>query len=64
MNMIDLPKFRIPRLTPKQVTPEVYDEWNSLNARYLAETGVREKCRQDQTRVPASEAFVILSEPL
>jgi len=57
--MIDFPRFIIPRLDRKKVSPEIYDEWNSLNACYLAKTGMRDKRRQDLTRVPASERFVL-----
>lgn len=59
MKEIVFPKFNIPKLTSKQITPEVYDEWNNLNARYLSEAGFRNKRRDDPTRVPVSERFIL-----
>ncbi len=59
MEIIKFPRFNIPVLDRKKVSPEIYDEWNSLNASCLAKMGMRDKRRQDLSRVPVSQRFVL-----
>jgi len=57
--MIEFPRFNIPDLTRKAIPPEVYDKWVHQNVQDLAKTGLREKLRQDPTRVPVNKQFVL-----
>lgn len=57
MNKLDLPKFDVPELPDKEISLDVYDEWNSRHARYLAETGQIDRLRRDPSRTPVSVRF-------
>ncbi|OGV66778.1 MAG: hypothetical protein A2283_15155 [Lentisphaerae bacterium RIFOXYA12_FULL_48_11] len=59
MEIINFPKFNIPVLDHKKVSPGIYDEWNSQNASCLTKMGMRDKRRQDLSRVPVSQRFVL-----
>jgi len=57
-----LPAFNVPRLLPKHIPADVYEEWLLSNIRQLDEAGLLEKARQ-QSRRPATARFRLTSQP-
>jgi len=54
---LNLPAFNIPRLPPKHIPADVYEEWLLSNIRQLDEAGLLEKARRQRSRPPATARF-------
>ena len=54
---MNLPDFNPPRLPPKHIPADVYEEWLLSSIRELHEAGLLEKARSLRSRLPATARF-------
>ena len=54
---MNLPAFNVPRLPPKHIPADVYEEWLLSNIRELDEAGLLGKARAQRSRRPVDARF-------
>ena len=56
---LNLPRFDIPDLPSKPITPQAYHAWLDVNRRQLLESGRLEAILSDPSRCPADARFTL-----
>lgn len=59
MKPLDLPKFNIPELPRKRLTPKAYQAWVRDNLKHLRATGQLERLLNQPARRPVNKRFVL-----
>jgi len=59
---LNLPTFNVPRLPPKKIPADVYEQWLLSNIRSLDEAGLLERARSLRSRRPASARFRLVKQ--
>lgn len=59
MKSLRLPKFDIPDLPSKRLTPKAYQAWVLDNFKHLHASGQLERLRRQANRCPAAKRFTL-----
>ncbi len=62
MKSLRLPKFDIPDLPPKRLTPKAYQAWVLDNLKHLHANGRLERLCRQANRCPVAKRFVLDSD--
>ena len=60
---MNLPTFDAPRLPPRKIPADVYEQWLLSNIRQLDEAGLLERARSQRSRRPVSARFRLVERP-
>jgi hypothetical protein len=59
---LNLPPFNVPRLPPKNIPADVYEQWLLSNIRSLDDAGLLEKALRGRSRRPANVRFRLVKQ--